>query len=45
LNPEPTIIAVIDCSFLKKSGKKTEGKAYFYNGIARTELNRDWEFL
>jgi hypothetical protein len=34
LNSERTIIAVIDCSFLKKSGKKTEGKAYFYNGVA-----------
>ena len=33
-NSEQTIIAVIDCSFLRKSGKKTEGKAYFYNGIA-----------
>ena len=34
MNPEQTIIAVIDCSFLRKSGKKTEGKAYFYNSIA-----------
>jgi hypothetical protein len=34
LNYERTIIAVIDCSFLKKSGNKTEGKAYFYNGVA-----------
>lgn len=34
LNPERTIIAAIDCSFIKKSGKKTEGKATFYNGIA-----------
>lgn len=34
LNPERTIIAVIDCSFLKKSGNQTEGKAYFYNGVA-----------
>jgi hypothetical protein len=34
LNPEHTVIAVIDCSFLKKSGKKTDGKAYFYNGVA-----------
>ena len=33
LNHERTI-AVIDCSFLKKSGKKTEGKGYFYNGVA-----------
>ena len=33
LNPEHTIIAVIDCSFLRKSGKKTDGKAYFYNGV------------
>ncbi|WP_445244385.1 hypothetical protein [Microcoleus sp. OTE_8_concoct_300] len=31
LNHEHTIIAVIDCSFLRKSGKKTDGKAYFYN--------------
>ena len=29
LNPEHTIIAVIDCSFLRKSGKKTDGKGYF----------------
>ena len=29
-----TLIAVIDCSFLPKSGKKTDGKAYFYNGLA-----------
>ncbi|MEG4208316.1 hypothetical protein QUA20_31115 [Microcoleus sp. Pol7_A1] len=34
LNAERTIIAVIDCSFIKKSGKKTEGKASFYNGVA-----------
>jgi len=34
LNCEQTIIAVIDCSLIKKSGKKTEGKASFYNGIA-----------
>jgi len=33
LNPEPTVIAVIECFFLRKSGKKTEGKAYFYNSI------------
>lgn len=33
LNPEQTI-AVIDCSFLRKSDKKTQGKAYFYNSIA-----------
>lgn len=29
-----TVIAVIDCSFLKKSGKKTAGKDYFFNSIA-----------
>jgi len=34
LNPEHTVIAVIDCSFLRKSGKKTDGKAYYYNGVA-----------
>ena len=34
LNPEHTVIAVIDCSFFRKSGKKTDGKAYFYNGVA-----------
>jgi hypothetical protein len=34
LNSERTIIAAIDCSFIKKSGKKTEGKATFYNGVA-----------
>jgi hypothetical protein len=34
LNHEHTVIAVIDCSFLRKSGKKTDGKAYFYNGVA-----------
>jgi hypothetical protein len=33
LNHQRTI-AVIDCSFLKKSGKKTDGKGYFYNGVA-----------
>jgi hypothetical protein len=33
LNPEHTVIVVIDCSFLRTSGKKTEGKAYFYNGV------------
>jgi hypothetical protein len=27
LNHEQTVIAVIDCSFLIKSGKKTEEKA------------------
>ncbi|MEG5238129.1 hypothetical protein QUB77_28360 [Microcoleus sp. AT9b-C3] len=25
---------VIDCYFLRKSGKKADGKAYFYNGGA-----------
>ena len=35
LNHERTIIAVIDCYFLKKSGKKTEEKSYFYNGVAQ----------
>ncbi|MEG4067920.1 hypothetical protein QUA42_11270 [Microcoleus sp. Pol11C2] len=30
----PTLIAVIDCYFIPKSGKKTEGKASFYNGVA-----------
>ena len=34
LNREHTAIAVIDCFFLRKSGNKTEGKAYFYNGVA-----------
>jgi len=34
LNPEHTVIAVIDCSFLRKSGKTTDVKAYFYNGVA-----------
>ena len=34
LGYEQTIIAVIDCSFIDKSGKKTEGKASFYNGVA-----------
>ncbi len=34
LNTEHTVIAVIDCSFLIKSGKKTDGKAYFYNCVA-----------
>ncbi|MEG4172020.1 MULTISPECIES: hypothetical protein [unclassified Microcoleus] len=34
LNPEHTVIAVIDCSFLIKRGKKTDGKAYFYKGVA-----------
>lgn len=34
LNHERTLIAVIDCSFMTKSGKKTEGKASFYNGVA-----------
>lgn len=34
LNPEHTIIAVIDCYFFRKSGKKTDGKADFYNGVA-----------
>ena len=34
LNFERIIIAVIDCFFLKKSGNKTEEKAYFYNSIA-----------
>ncbi len=34
LHPENIVIAVIDCSFLRKSGKKTDGKAYFYNGVA-----------
>ena len=38
LNPQRTL-AVIDCSFFKKSGKKPDGKGYFYNGVAG--MNRD----
>jgi len=34
LNHERTLIAVIDCSFIPKSGKKSEGKASFYNCVA-----------
>jgi hypothetical protein len=34
LNPKHRVLAVIDGSFLIKSGKKTDGKAYFYNGVA-----------
>ncbi|WP_333208055.1 hypothetical protein [Microcoleus sp. S36b_A2] len=34
LDHQRTLIAVIDCSFIPKSGKKTEGKASFYNGVA-----------
>ena len=34
LNHELTIIAVIACSFIKKSCKKTEGKSSFYNGLS-----------
>jgi len=33
VNPN-TLIAVIDCTFLKKSGKKTAGKDYFFNSMA-----------
>jgi hypothetical protein len=35
LNPEHTVIALIDCYFVViKSGSKTDGKAYYYNGVA-----------
>src|SRR5512133_2487541 len=34
ISNQNTVIAVIDCSFLKKSGKKTAGKDYFFNSIA-----------
>lgn len=34
MNPDQTVIAVSDCSFSIKSGKKNEGKANFYNSIA-----------
>ncbi|MEP6518975.1 hypothetical protein [Microcoleus vaginatus] len=34
LNTEHTVIAVIDCSLVTKNGKKTDGKAYFYKGVA-----------
>lgn len=37
LNYQRTIIAVIDCSFLKKRGKKTDGKGYFYGVAGRAE--------
>ncbi|MEG4321059.1 MULTISPECIES: hypothetical protein [unclassified Microcoleus] len=33
LDHERTLIAVIDCSLIPRSGKKTEGKASFYNGV------------
>ncbi len=32
LGPTQTNIAAIDASFMKKSGKKTEGLGWFYNG-------------
>ena len=34
LDRQRTLIAVIDCSFIPTSGKKTEGKASFSNGLA-----------
>jgi hypothetical protein len=42
LNPKQTVIAVIDCFFFRKSGKKTEGKADFYHSIAG-KSEQGWE--
>ena len=33
-SPESNLIAVMDCSFLSKSGKKIHGVGYFFNGSA-----------
>jgi len=46
LDHQRTLIAVIDCSFIPKSGKKTEGKASFYNGVSgRPEEGLEREHL
>jgi hypothetical protein len=34
IKPEAEVILAVDCSFIAKSGKKTYGLDYFYNGSA-----------
>ncbi|MEG4048206.1 hypothetical protein [Microcoleus sp. Pol17_C1] len=41
-NPEHTVIAVIEGYFLRKRDPKTDGKAYFYNGVAG-KSEQGWE--
>ena len=39
-------IAVMDCSFIPKSGKKTEGLDYFFNGShSKCERGLEWSLL
>jgi hypothetical protein len=38
IEPESEVILAVDCPFIPKSGKRTYGIDYFYNGSAsRTE--------
>ena len=38
IKPESPVILAVDCSFIPKSGKQTDGRDYFYNGsVSKTE--------
>lgn len=43
---KPERIAAIDCTFCPKSGKKTEGLDFFYNGThSKSERGLEWSLL
>lgn len=45
-SPKNERIAAIDCTFVPKSGKKTEGLNYFYNGShSQSERGLEWSIL
>lgn len=45
-SPEQERIAAIDCTFVPKSGKKTEGLDHFYNGShSKSERGLEWSLL
>ena len=45
-SPQNERIAAIDCTFVPKSGKKTEGLDYFYNGShGKSERGLEWSVL
>ena len=45
-SPQKERIAAVDCTFVPKSGKKTEGLDYFYNGShSQSERGLEWSLL
>lgn len=45
-SPEPEPIAVVDCTFIEKSGKHTPGLDWFYNGkTQRVQKGLEWSVI